>query len=252
VGSGKQKIVDRGSLSTMKFLSAYRYRLFLFVLPLVVVEASKHHDETKEGSECSCKLYPRPDKAEKAKTARWMIHSMSWGTLATISTRIGNATSPVPFGNTISFVDGPCSEATGIPYFYGTYLDQSFTDTLQNPTVSLSLSEASLSSVCSNRDGLEACQLSTKYGDPENPVCARVTVTGTFEVLEATSHEYQYALEAVFHRHTSMEGWPTNHNWVIGKINIQDVWLIDFFGGAAIMSADEYFAANLDDEQQDE
>jgi hypothetical protein len=177
---------------------------------------------------------------------------MSWGTLSTISTRIGDETSPVPFGNTYSFVDGPCTEASGIPYFYGTYLDQSFTDTLENPTVSLSLSEASLSSTCANRDGLQACQLDTKYGDPENPVCARVSLTGTFEVLEETSPEYQYAQQAIFQRHTTMERWPANHNWAIAKINVQDVWLIDFFGGAAIMSADEYFAANLDDGQQDE
>jgi Pyridoxamine 5'-phosphate oxidase len=197
-------------------------------------------------------LLPRPDKAEKATTARWMVHSLSWGTLSTISTRIGDDTSPVPFGNIYSFVDGPCHEATGIPYFYGTYLDQSFTDTLVNPIVSLSLSEASLSSVCANRDGLDACTLGTKYGDPESPVCARVTVTGTFEVLGEGSPEYIYAQQSIFHRHTTMQGWPSNHHWVIGKINVQDVWLIDFFGGAAIISAEEYFAANPDNEQQDE
>jgi hypothetical protein len=179
---------------------------------------------------------------------RWMVHTLDWGVLSTISTRLGGDDNPVPFGNIYSFVDGSCHNSTGIPYFYGTYLDQSFLDIREHETVSLSLSEASLSSVCTERDGLDACTLGTKYGDPENPVCARLTLTGELVVLSEDSKEYEFAREAMFERHLTMTDWPENHNWVVAKLDIKDVWLIDFFGGAAILSPDEYFAASGEEE----
>ena len=80
----------------------------------------------------------------------------------------------------------------------------------------------------------------------ENPVCARLTLTGSFVALEEGSEEYDFAKTAMFERHSTMEGWPSDHEWVLAKIDIQDVWLIDFFGGATILSPDEYFAATPD------
>ena len=110
-----------------------------------------------------------------------MVHSLDWGVLSTVSSRLGDGEngSPIPFGNIYSYVDGPCHESTGIIYLYGTYMDQSFADSLKNEMVSFSLSEASLSSVCSQRDGIDACQLGTKYGDPG-------TSSGSFQFLNLT------------------------------------------------------------------
>lgn len=127
-------------------------------------------------------------------------------------------------------------------------MDQSFTDSVENPMISFSLSEASLSSVCTNREGLEACRLGTKYGDPENPVCARLTLTGTLVELDKDSEEYQFAEDALFERHSTMKKWPNGHEWVIAKIDIEDIWLIDWFGGATILTPDEYFAVDLGDD----
>jgi hypothetical protein len=173
-----------------------------------------------------------------------MVHSLDWGVLSTISSRLDGDV-PVPFGNVYSFVDGSCDKSTGIPYLLGTFMDQSFQDSKGNDRVALTLSEASLSSVCADREGLAACTLGTKYGDPENPVCARLTLTGKLVVLEKDSTEYDFAQEALFERHGTMEDWPRDHNWVVAKIDIQDVWLIDFFGGASIIDPSEYFAAGL-------
>ncbi len=203
-----------------------------------------------ENRECPCQVANRPPKNEKAATARWMVHSLDWGTLTTISTRIGDRN--VPFGNIYSFVDGTCTNSTGIPYFYGTYLDQSLIDSMENPRVSLSLSEASLSSVCGNKDGLEECSLISKYGDPENPVCARLTITGELVVLGDDSSEYQFASTSLFQRHATMAHWPRNHNWLIFKIEIHDIWLIDYFGGAAIIPPEVYFGVDLFLPQLDE
>eukprot|EP00934_Nitzschia_sp_Nitz4_P001675 Nitzschia sp. Nitz4//scaffold8_size234185//53950//54633//NITZ4_001240-RA/size234185-processed-gene-0.146-mRNA-1//-1//CDS//3329559755//1675//frame0 len=193
--------------------------------------------------ECPCQLPERPNYKDKAATARWMVHALDWGTLSTISTRMGVA--DIPFGNIYSFVDGTCGNATGTPYFYGSYMDQSLADTLDNPSVSLSLSEASLPSVCTNKESLKACTLGTQYGDPENPICARLTLTGQVVVVDESSAEFEFARAALFERHATMEDWPENHGWVIFKIDIEDIWLIDFFGGATILTPEEYNAASL-------
>ena len=173
------------------------------------------------------------------------MKSLQWGVVSTISSRLEGG---VPFGNVYSFVDGTCDKHTGIPYLFGTYMDQTYQDTIHNSMVSLTLSEASLSSVCTDREGLSSCILGTKYGDPESPVCARLTVTGTFIVLDKDTTEYQFAQSAFFERHPTMKDWPTNHNWVIAKIEIQDIWLIDFFGGASIIDPETYFAVDDDDD----
>jgi hypothetical protein len=179
----------------------------------------------------------------KAATARWMMHSLDWGTLNTISSRLGSG--EIPFGNIYSFVDGTCSNSTGTPYFYGTFMDQSLIDSIHNPMVSLTLSEASLSSVCTNKDGLAACSLGSQYGDPENPVCARLTVTGELVVLDQDSPEYEFATSSLFQRHSTMATWPRDHDWRAFKIDIKDIWLIDYFGGASVITAKEYFSVNV-------
>jgi hypothetical protein len=62
---------------------------------------------------------------------------------------------------------------------------------------------------------------------------------------DETSEEFQLAQKAIFERHKTMKDWPKNHDWVIAKIIIEDVWLIDYFGGATILTPEEYFAANM-------
>ncbi len=89
---------------------------------------------------------------------------------------------------------------------------------------------------------LDSCALGPS-GDPENPMCARLTLTGKFVALEDDSEEYEFAKNAFFERHPSMAYWPTGHAWLIAKIVIQDVWLIDFFGGATILDPEDYFSA---------
>lgn len=230
-------IVLRANVTEMK---AYYTFVILSILPFF-----GHGAHNSDREECKCKLHDRPDRAEKALTARWMVHSLDWGTLSTVSTRLGTVEKPMPFGNIYSFIDGTCENSTGIPYFYGTYMDQSFADTKKNEIVSLSLSEASLSSVCIEKKGMDVCTIGTKFGDPENPVCARLTITGSFVILDDASEEFLFAKKAMFDRHPTMSDWPSNHEWILAKIDIQDIWLIDFFGGATILSPEEYFDANL-------
>jgi Pyridoxamine 5'-phosphate oxidase len=227
-----------------------------------------HEDEkNSDSATCPCRIMDRPDLWKKEHVARWMVHTIHWGVLSTISSRLppsdrgdrvdSSAALSVPFGNVYSFVDGSCDKSSGVPYFYGTYMDQTFRDIRANPSASLTLSEASIASVCgadeySKRDGglLAACQVSShhgRYGDPESPICARLTLTGTLVVVdpETSAEEHDMALQALYQRHPQMSKWPVDHDWVIAKLEIQDVWFIDYFGGASVLSVNDYMAVDL-------
>jgi len=223
------------------------------------------YGSSDEGEDCLCTLLPQPSADHKEETARWMVHSLDWGVLSTISTRVESVvdengaqkvvhssssgteadSKPVPFGNIYSFVDGVCDDSTGTPYFLGTYMDQTFADTLSNSAISLSLTEASIPSVCGTSP-LKSCEIApTGYGDPENPVCARLVLSGILETLTPGTDEYQLAQKGLYQRHPSMAQWPSGHKWVFAKLNIQDIWLIDYFGGASILDVDAYYSVDL-------
>lgn len=76
-------------------------------------------------------------------------------------------------------------------------------------------------------------------------MCARLTLTGKLVVLDEDMEEHEFAKDAFFERHPSMAYWPKGHGWVVAKIVIEDIWLIDFFGGATILDPKDYFAARF-------
>lgn len=206
----------------------------------LIVSASTATGE--EETVCPCKILKRPDLHNTLELARWMVHTLSWGVLSTVSSRLPDG---IPFGNIYSFVDGSCNNSTGSIYFYGSPLDQSFKDMTSNPKASFALSEASLPSVCAG-EPLRACSIShSNLGDPESPVCARLTISGSLAQVEMEADEYAVAQAAFFQRHPQMQYWPKDHNWQIVKLEITDLWLINYFGGAKILPVKDYFATSL-------
>lgn len=175
-----------------------------------------------------------PPVYQKANTARWMVNSSTWGVISTISTRKGMEGSP--FGNPNSIAD-----VGGIPYFFVSALDQSMTDIYSDSRVSLTLSEAQGVS-----ENAAACTISypNGAGDPESPVCSRLVISGTFVNISGTDEEAT-ASKALFAKHPAMSAWPTDHDWFVGKISIVDIWLIDIYGGASIIAAEDYYAIKL-------
>ncbi|VAI72516.1 unnamed protein product [Triticum turgidum subsp. durum] len=79
---------------------------------------------------------------------------------STISSDLSGA----PFGNVVSYSDGVPGESHGIPYFYLTTLDPTARDALEDERTSFTLSEFPLGT-CGKVD-------------PENPTCAKLTLTG--------------------------------------------------------------------------
>uniref|UniRef100_A0A671K626 Cellular repressor of E1A-stimulated genes 2 n=1 Tax=Sinocyclocheilus anshuiensis TaxID=1608454 RepID=A0A671K626_9TELE len=123
-----------------------------------------------------------------------------WGHLATISTQ--EQIKGLPFGNIVSVSDGPADNSTGVPYFYVTPMDNTVTDLRSFPFASLNV-----------------------Y-DPEDPRCARLTLTG--KMVEVGPEELDFAKEAMFSRHPVMKKWPPGHNCFFMKLVLQQVWLQDW------------------------
>lgn len=81
-------------------------------------------------------------------------------------------------------------------------------------------------------------------GDPEYPVCARLVLTGKFEIIKQKSTEWVWAQKALFQRHPSMTVWPVDHTWQIAAIRVQYAWLIDYFGGATEIELPKYYGVH--------
>uniref|UniRef100_A0ACD5ZRK5 Uncharacterized protein n=1 Tax=Avena sativa TaxID=4498 RepID=A0ACD5ZRK5_AVESA len=170
----------------------------------------------------------KPAPAEAAATARWLAAQNTWGVLSTISSDLNGA----PFGNVVSYSDGVPGESHGIPYFYLTTLDPTARDALVDDRTSLTLSEFPLGT-CGKKD-------------PENPSCAKLTLTGKLKVVDHQSPEADLAKTALFSKHPEMEGWPKNHNFEIFKLEIEHIFLIDWFGGPKPISPSEYLEYGRD------
>ncbi|KAK2971209.1 hypothetical protein RJ640_029887, partial [Escallonia rubra] len=153
----------------------------------------------------------RPRPANAAAFARWLVSQSSWGVLNTIASDLGGA----PFGNVVSFSDGLPDKGTGIPYFYLTALDPTARNALKDQRSSFTISEFPVGT-CGKKD-------------PENPTCAKITLTG--KALDGKSDEAKYARTALFSKHSEMKEWPKNHNFQFFKLEIDNIFMINWFGG---------------------
>ncbi|XP_061959643.1 uncharacterized protein LOC133680619 isoform X2 [Populus nigra] len=155
-------------------------------------------------------LINKPDPNDPAASARWLVSQNSWGVLK----------------NVVSFSDGLPGEGSGIPYFYLTTLDPTAKNALQDQRSSFTISEYPLGT-CGKKD-------------PENPSCAKITLTGKLKVLKENSKEAELAKSALFAKHPEMRGWPKGHNFQFFKLDIEDIFLINWFGGPKPLTVDQY------------
>jgi len=184
----------------------------------------------------------QPAPGEKAEYARWIVATLSFGALSTTSTRSSGSLVGDPFGNPYSFAD-----VQGVPYIYASDLDASmidlFTATTRNPRGSLALSAATLLNA-NGSSVVSACQIGSGYGDPENPPCARLTLSGIFSKVPANASDHAAAYAALVARHPFIKTLPDDHDFYVAKLTLDGVWLIDEYGGAAIVEPQQYFAAS--------
>lgn len=168
-----------------------------------------------------------PPHNETARVARFVAHNCDWGALATISSH-----EPVrgqPFANVFSISDGPRSHGSGVPYFYLTTMEISVQDLQENANASLTMSLAQT----------RYCR--EKHYDPQSPLCAHIILSGIIEKVD--DKENATAKHALFSRHPEMIKWPHDHNWFFAKLNITNIWVLDYFGGIKTVTPDEYYKA---------
>ncbi|KNA16963.1 hypothetical protein SOVF_084400 [Spinacia oleracea] len=164
----------------------------------------------------------KPDPNDAAAYARWLVSQNSWGVLNTLSADLGGA----PFGNVVSFSDGIPGKSAGIPYFYLTTLDPTAANALKDQRSSFTISEYPIGT-CGETD-------------PENPTCAKITLTGKLKLVDADSEEAGFARSALFAKHPEMKGWPESHHFQVFKLEIKDIFLINWFGGPKPLTVKQY------------
>ncbi|GER29454.1 pyridoxamine 5'-phosphate oxidase family protein [Striga asiatica] len=169
---------------------------------------------------------PKPRRDDSAAFARWLVSQNSWGVLSTVSSDWGGA----PFGNVVSFSDGLPDKGKGIPYFYLTTLDPTASNALKDQRSSLSLSEYNIGT-CGNKD-------------PELPTCAKITLVGKLKLIEGTK-EAEIARAALFAKHADMKRWPKSHNFQVYKLDIENIFMINWFGGPKPITVEQYLQAKL-------
>ena len=188
------------------------------------------HGHSYQKHDKKLRFAPRPPHSDKTRMARYIAHTVDWCVVGTVSTMDGRR--GLPFTNVMSVVDGPVSNSTGVPYFYVTDYDQSMKDVKGNNNVSITMSE-SQTGFCSDHDI-----------DPESPLCTRLTLGGRF-VRVTDEDELSFAQNALFSRHPEMKAWITAHVFYVAKLEVEFIWLIDFYGGASIIDPKDYFDVSM-------
>jgi hypothetical protein len=169
--------------------------------------------------------FPRPPWRERARLARWLVHSSAYGAVATRSARLGGA----PFAATASLSDGGDGNVTGRLLFFLTPLDSVAADAAADPTAALALCEAALPGGCADIDA-------------QDPTCAKVSITGALAPVPAGAAAEE-AAALLFARHPAMRAWPPGHGFRPWELRIETVRVLDWYGGAADVAPEEYWAA---------
>ncbi|XP_065156336.1 protein CREG1-like [Atheta coriaria] len=177
-----------------------------------------------------------PKPSEKAKMGRYIIHNVDWISIATISTL--DQIKSYPFVNLKSVADGPAKNGTGIPYLLMTDLDLSGRDVKVDNRVTVLASLA------------EVAYCSKKEYDPQDPRCGRLIITGKLLQIPIGTDEFRFAHTALITKHPVMASWEKVHKFYLAKIDIEQVCVLDYFGGASFVPVDEYLQVSPEQYEQ--
>ncbi|XP_005398282.1 PREDICTED: protein CREG1 isoform X2 [Chinchilla lanigera] len=195
------------------------------LLSLLVSPARSYGGQNHGDWEKPPLMPPLPPREDAARVARFVTHVSDWGSLATISAL--EAVRGQPFADVLSLSDGPPGAGSGVPYFYLSPLQLSARNLEANPHASLTMSLAQT----------DFCK--KHVFDPQSPLCVHIMLSGTLTKVNET--ETDLAKQSLFTRHPEMKTWPSSHNWFFAKLNITNIWVLDYFGGAKIVTPEEYY-----------
>eukprot|EP00924_Labyrinthula_sp_SR-Ha-C_P014983 maker-scaffold_9-snap-gene-4.12-mRNA-1 protein AED:0.04 eAED:0.04 QI:386/1/1/1/0/0.2/5/106/212 len=171
----------------------------------------------------------RPLHTHYAEFARWLVSEGEWGIIATSGeTRSKDRNFAAPFSNVVSF-----TESNGVPVFYLTKLDPTGLDLEISNYAAFTIAEKSLSGRC-------------KLSVAEEPICAKLTISGTISPMDKNDEKYSEYEKLLVNKFPQMRLWPSDHGFQVYTMEVMDLFLIDFYGGAPQISVEDYFKANLE------
>uniref|UniRef100_A0A336MPN3 CSON003278 protein n=2 Tax=Culicoides sonorensis TaxID=179676 RepID=A0A336MPN3_CULSO len=172
-----------------------------------------------------------PPHTEYAKMARYLVHRSDWTSMGTNSLQFPG----FPMVNIISIADSPRNEkSTGNVYFYLTDLDFTGQDLAKDNKMTMMLTQdQDMSCRKSNTDSME-------------PTCARIMLTGSIQKLEPNDKEYVFALNSMVSRHPASKKWVVTHKFYLCKLMIQNIVVLDYYGGPHYVTISDYYNANYD------
>jgi len=179
-----------------------------------------------------------PPRTEYAKVARYIVHKSEWTAMGTVSTL--KSIEGYPMVNIISVADSPRdAKSTGHIYFLLTDLDFTAQDLRANNK---------LTTLFSNDQDLECTKQNV---DPMEPVCGRIMISGQINRLEEGTEAYAVANKAFVSRHPASKNWVRAHEFYLCELDIQQIAVLNYYGGPHYVTAEDYYRANFDADDED-
>ncbi|KAL5272731.1 hypothetical protein ACHWQZ_G000804 [Mnemiopsis leidyi] len=175
---------------------------------------------------------PPPDHTDLVGTARWIVKFSNVSILSTQSSFLDG----YPFGQNKDVADGLYSEtlSAGVPYIYTSPLEIQAQDVLKNPKVTFGYS-SEFTHWCKDNNV-----------DNDDPRCAKVMLSGEMEKV-ADDTEIKWAQYGMFARHPATKHWPVSHGFAFYKLNIENIFVLDFYGGPTMhLNVTEYMDYKFD------
>merc|ERR1711933_277468 len=118
--------------------------------------------------------------------------------------------------------------------------ENDYGDDSTSSSASLTLSESQLGNVQTGSSELPFwCHINV-IGDPENPPCARLVLSGNVKNV-TKSDELSTAKAALFKKHPQFADYPPSHGFFVAKLEITGIWMISMYGWASIITTEDYF-----------
>ncbi|XP_024899777.1 protein CREG1 [Pteropus alecto] len=172
-----------------------------------------------------------------------------------------------PFADVLSLSDGPPGAGSGVPYFYLSPLQQSVGNLQvsmraprRGPACPLSPARAqgrqrAHAGPCAPAPAGRALLRPGRGSADHHPGVSHAPRNGATlgrllchlprgvlgHYVSVNETERDIAKRSLFIRHPEMETWPSGHNWFFAKLNITNIWLLDYFGGPKIVTPEEYY-----------
>ncbi|XP_063704921.1 protein CREG1 [Culicoides brevitarsis] len=189
-------------------------------------------DDLLSGRSYKTEVNDGPPPHEKyAEMARYIVHRSDWTSMGTNSLQFPG----FPMVNIISIADSPKNaKSTGNIYFYLTDLDYTGKDLSEDNKLTIMLSQdQDMSCRKANTDSME-------------PTCARIMMTGSIKKIVEGEEEFNFAREAMFSRHPAAKKWIATHKFYLCKLMIDNIVVLDYYGGPNYVKVEDYYNANYD------